>query len=195
MKRSISMILLFVSCILFAEQNILFSFPGDNFGKGPGLTIKGKTLEFAPVSRMYIERKFNPAGGTLELTAKFNPVPSTDKKNHLHYLWSARGNKRTISSAVITENAGTYNLSFYVFDINRKPVSCACRIKLPAGKSTKLAFIWTTESISIKVNGILFAKKTFKGKLQTGESFMIGTALANRTLIPMTLEKVLLSGN
>jgi hypothetical protein len=47
----------------------------------------------------------------------------------------------------------------------------------------------------IKVNGILFAKKTFKGTLQTGESFMIGTSQPNRTLIPMTLEKVLLSGN
>ena len=192
MKLCFSTILLFVSCILFAEQKRLFTFPGDDFGKGPGLTVKGKNIEFSPVSRMYIYQKFDPSGGSLELTAKFNPVPSTDKKDHLHYLWSARGNKRTIASAVITENNGSYTLSYYVFDINKKPISCACRIKLPAGKSTKFTFFWTPESISVKVNGILFAKKTFKGKLQPGESFMIGTGAANRTLIPMTLEKVLL---
>jgi hypothetical protein len=193
MKHKISAVLLLFSCTLFAEQNTLFTFPGDKFGKGPGLTLKGKTLEFAPVSRMYINKKFDPAGGSFELTAKFAPVPSNDKKNHLHYLWSARGNKRTIASGVITENAGTYQLSFYVFDTDKKPVSCACKVKLPAEKSTKLSFIWTKENISIKVNGILFAKKTFKGTLQTGESFMIGTAQPNRTLIPMTLEKVVLA--
>lgn len=193
MKHQIFTILLLFSFTLFAGQSKLFTFPGDKFGKGPGLTIKGKTIVFAPVSRMYIYQKFDPAGGSFELTAKFNPVPSNDKKSQLHYLWAARGNKRTVASGVITENNGSYSLSFYVFDVNKKPVSCACKIKLPKEKSTKLAFIWTGTGISIKVNGILFAKKTFKGKLQSGESFMIGTNSANRTLIPMTLEKVILS--
>ena len=185
MKTVFWMLLLTIGGILAAEPVKLYAFPGEKFGKGPGLTVKGNTIGFAPVSRMYINKKFDPAGGCFEFTAKFRPEPVKEKR--LHYLWSARGNKRTVASDVISANDGMYSLSFYVFDTRGKPVSCACPIKFPADKSIKLAFIWDTQSISIKINGILFAKKNFKGKLQAGESFMIGTALKNRTLIPMTL--------
>lgn len=194
MKRHILALFLLASGTLLASPDILFNFPGGKFGKGPGLTVKGNTIDFAPISRMYIDQKFDPSGGCLELTAKFRPVPAADKKRYLHYLWSARGNKRTIASGVITETAGSFNLNFYVYDTGKKPIACACQIKLPAGKSVQLAFFWDKNSISIKVNGILFAKKNFKGKLQSGEQFMIGTAQADRALIPMTLEKVRLLG-
>jgi hypothetical protein len=188
MKTVLLMLLLSVCGILLAEPAKLYTFPGEKFGKGPGLTVKGNTIKFAPVSRMYINKKFDPAGGCFEFTAKFRPEQSKEKR--LHYLWSVKGSKRTVASGVISADNGMYSLSFYVFDTNRKPVSCACPIKFPAGKSIKMAFIWDTQSISIKINGILFAKKNFKAKLQSGESFMIGTATKDRALIPMTVEQV-----
>ena len=189
MMKTVFLTLLLTVCgILSAEP--LYTFPGDKFGKGPGLTVKGNTIGFAPVSRMYIEKKFDPAGGCFELTAKFHPESAYAKEKRLHYLWSVKGNKRTVASGVISEHGGKYNLNFYVFDTKLKPISCACMVKFPADKSVKLAFIWDTQSIAIKVNGILFAKKNFTAKLQPGESFMIGTAQKDRSLIPMTLEKV-----
>ena len=188
MKKVFLTLLLTVGGILSAEPAKLYTFPGEKFGKGPGLTVKGNTIEFAPVSRMYVEKKFDPAGGCFEFTAKFRPEPGKEKR--LHYLWSARGNKRTIASAVISANDGKYTLNFYVFDTNKKPIVCACPIKFPADKSIKMTFLWDTQSISIKINGILFAKKNFKAKLQPGESFMIGTATKDRMLIPMTVEQV-----
>ena len=190
MKHCILAILLCVSCTLLASGNTLYSFPGGKYGKGPGLTVNGKTIDFAPVSRMYIDQKFDPAGGGLELTAKFRPVKMSEKKSYLHYLWSASGHKRTVASGVITENNGLFILNFYVFDSNKKPISCACKLKLPSDKSVKLSFIWNKTSISIKVNGILFAKKNYQGQLQSGSKFLIGTAQPNRALIPMTLEAV-----
>ena len=53
MKHQIFTILLLFSCTLFAGQSKLFTFPGDNFGKGPGLTIKGKTI----VSRLKMKMR------------------------------------------------------------------------------------------------------------------------------------------
>ena len=186
------MLLLTISGILSAAPVKSYTFPGEKFGKGPGLAVKGNTIEFAPVSRMYIDKKFDPSGGCFEFTAKFRPEPVKEKR--LHYLWSVRGNKRTVASGVISADNGTYKLNFYVFDTNFNPISCACPLKFPADKNIRLAFIWDTRSISIKINGILFAKKNFKAQLQPGKSFMIGTALKDRPLIPMTLEQVQLSG-
>ena len=188
MKTVFLALLLTIGGILSAEPVKLYSFPGEKFGKGPGLTVKGNTIEFAPVSRMYVNQKFDPAGGCFEFTAKFRPEKVKGKR--LYYLWSVRGNKRTVASGVISANDGAYTLNFYVFDTNKKPIVCACPIKFPADKSIKMTFQWDTQSISIKINGILFAKKNFKAKLQPGESFMIGTATKDRTLIPMTVEQV-----
>jgi len=182
---------LFAGSLLAGSENVLFSFPGDKFGKGPGLILKNDTLTFAPVSRMYVDKKFDPAGGRLFIQARFAPAAPENKDEKIqHYFWSARGNNRTVASGIFLEQNGAFMVHFYVFDTNKKAVSCAANIKLPADKSITLDYIWTTSAISIKVNGLLVAKKNYSGTLQAGAQIMVGTALKNRPLIPMTLEKL-----
>ena len=169
---------LFAGSLLSASENVLFSFPGDKFGKGPGLTLKDNTLTFAPVSRMYVEKKFDPAGGRLSFQVKFAPAAPENKDEKIqHYFWSARGNNRTVASGIFLEQNGAFMAHFYVFDTNKKPISCGASIKLPAGKSITLDYIWTTSGISIKVNGLLVARKNYSGTLLSGTQFMVGTAL------------------
>jgi hypothetical protein len=200
MKKTVLATFLFACALLCGEEEVLFTFPGGKFAKGPGLKPAEKTVVFSPVSRMYINEKFDPDCGSLEFTAKFAPVPAPDGKRQMHYLWSARGmwsasgNKRTIASAVIVEQGDGYSLNFTAFDENNEPVACSCAVKLPAEKSISLAFFWGAGSISIKVNGILFAKKNYRGRLLPGESFMFGTSSADRAMIPMTVEKIRLAG-
>ena len=81
-------------------------------------------------------------------------------------------------------------MHFYVFNTKKKPIACSAKIKLPADKTIELDFIWNANSISIKVNGLLFAKKNYSGTLLPGTRFMIGTSSADRAIIPMTLEKL-----
>jgi len=195
MKKTIFAAILFACFLLCGEEEVLFTFPGGKFAKGPGLKLTEKTIAFSPVSRMYINEKFDPDCGSLEFTARFAPDPAPDGKKRMHYLWSARGNKRTVASAVIVEQGGAYSLNFTAFDENKKPVACSCAVKLPAGKSITLAFFWGAGNISVKVNGILFARKNYRGRLLPGESFMFGTSSADRALIPMTVEKIRLAGD
>ncbi|MBQ9501787.1 MAG: hypothetical protein IJU70_06500 [Lentisphaeria bacterium] len=194
MKKTILATILCACAVLCGGEEVRFTFPGGKFGKGPGIKLTENTIAFSPVSRMYINEKFDPDCGSLEFTAKFTPVPAPDGRKRMHYLWSAKGNKRTIASAVIVEQGGGYSLNFTAFDENKKPVACSCAVKLPAEKSVTLAFFWGAGNISIKVNGILFAKKNYRGRLLPGESFMFGTSSADRALIPMTVEKIRLTG-
>lgn len=191
MKHLFLMLFLAAGSLASASETVLFSFPGDKFGKGPGITLKGETITFAPVSRMYIDEKFNPAGGRISFQVKFHPVPTEKKDENIqHHFWAAHGNNSTVASGIFLEKNDVFRVHFYVFDTNKKPISCAASIKLPADKTIELDFIWNANSISIKVNGLLFAKKNYSGTLLPGTRFMIGTAAANRALIPMTLEKL-----
>ena len=191
MKHLFLLLFLAACSLVSASETVLFSFPGDKFGKGPGLTQNGETITFAPVSRMYIDKKFDPAGGRISFQVKFQPVPPEKKDETIqHHFWAAHGNNCTVASGIFLEKNDVFRVHFYVFDTNKKPISCAASIKLPADKTIELDFIWNANSISIKVNGLLFAKKNYSGTLLPGTRFMIGTASANRTLIPMTLEKL-----
>lgn len=191
MKHLFLLLFLAACNLVSASETVIFSFPSDKFGKGPGLTQNGETITFAPVSRMYIDKKFDPAGGRISFRVKFHPVPADEKdKTIQHHFWAAHGNNSTVASGIILEKNDSFQVHFYAFNTKKKPVACTAKVKLPADKTIELDFIWNSSSISIKVNGLLFAKKNYSGTLLPGTRFMIGTSSANRAIIPMTLEKL-----
>ena len=191
MKHLFLLLSLAACSLVSASETVIFSFPGDKFGKGPGLTQNGETITFAPVSRMYIDKKFDPAGGRISFQVKFHPVPTEKKDENIqHHFWAAHGNNSTVASGIFLERNDSIPVHFYVFNTKKKPIACSAKIKLPADKTIELDFIWNANSISIKVNGLLFAKKNYSGTLLPGTRFLIGTSSADRAIIPMTLEKL-----